>query len=979
MKTYIKNYLRTGCIAFAMLVCALPIHTNDKKESIDLKIAPAIELSLESGKIFKGTVKNIDLGFIQAGSGSVSYDASKNEVTLTFDKAQIFDKTFKLELKTTKKAEKISGSIATAEGSGDPEVLGIELAKTSIDIKTKSKEVTLSGTFDFLDLSLKGEFSGSTKEKSASFKAEIEVAKEFKPFKNSDVDNIKDITIKKISAGISGGLKKEKNKIKNAQKAAKSKVGLKGSLFIEGEAEILNIGVKARIEASFKGKDVGISAIAQTTESATIPKMFPENFKDKDGKETMLGQKLGAIALSKASIVVTTQKEFTHEKTTYKRGLNVQAGIALKKNNDNEVIQFIERIFNETDEKTPAEITLSGNIQPKVPPVFELKAGIELKGINFSYPSKDDLKSGEKPNIAFKAPRVQMKLSASGAGQITFGIGGGFDLEFKSSEKPILFDAEIMLRATDFGASFSMQNHWDDAFGLKGFSFGNLGVQATQTYSAFVSGPATLGITALLPATLGFTGEATLNPGKKFKTIKTKFAVNIGKDVREFALEAKIDNIPSMSALLKIIMMQIKEDVSESKLDDVIDKVIPLEISNIHLKIAPFGSSIGKIDIDQGMKAAFKGKLFGEDIGLDMGASFDKLKIHVKGEFPRIELPGLKITGAGGKGKPLIDSEISLERQAICASGEVLIADGLIKSSTHIDMSKAGVFFRFDNRVGPFMACIKGETKVKKEKIDDFKLTIDFKQNLFEELNKLTESLAEVGKTQLEIEGKDKIENKVNLDKIDPNFLQERLKVFRKKQKAIDKAYAAKTKEAKEELDEAEKKLQEAEKAQSAINAAYAPIEDPEEEFEKWKEEKKERKKKYDRIQESYNIEKSDLFKDVFKKIFEAGKEVLVFTMKAVTGILQKGINIERVLFEGSTKDLVQKGKAPEVTIAGKILGSKRCSKFQFNFKKPERSVKEIGTGIIHLIAGGDKTKDCLDNLPPFSCDDDNFDFSCKG
>ncbi len=178
--------------------------------------------------------------------------------------------------------------------------------------------------------------------------------------------------------------------------------------------------------------------------------------------------------------------------------------------------------------------------------------------------------------------------------------------------------------------------------------------------------------------------------------------------------------------------------------------------------------------------------------------------------------------------------------------------------------------------------------------------------------------------------------------------------------------------------------------AEETINKAEEIGEDSKDELVKaGKNAIKELESTYEKVEDEINNIRSELesVRKKFEKQFTSIKDDFISTMESFGDFsetvakeiieraqkldfnfiqnLYKNLNVQRMYFHGSSKDL-SSGIFPNFVIVTGVGNDRRCAEFQFNANQPEQSIADISGELFKLLTT-DKAMPC-DDLPPSPC-----------
>lgn len=654
-------------------------------------------------------------------------------------------------------------------------VAGISFDEAHIDIDTAKKRALISGKTTVLTIPIQGYFAvflGSTK--GAKFAINIPSGVEnWKPFEKLAVPALSDVTINSVKAGFytqyvamtqttqtkdkakTETKKEEKSETKNSAptkeevikdietiiKDAKTKdttsdkiakaitesktytsevfdsvvtngddvtlTGEKGFtavFYIAGRSTILNIVSDVMLKVgTAPGAAFNVALFARLPEGWKLSQSFPDLKPKSNNPNDIWSMICAGIDTFKIDDVMvyagTTDETFNGVKID--PGFNISAAASIDTSVDNIFIKDLIKNGLLREGAKGASMAFSGNIDPRDPKNASFKMNLSSGG--FGIPMGP---------LRFEAADVGLVLRA----RPSVGIAGGFTMIPAKGEQPLQFYIDLAFSPVAFGVSMSMKNIWKDPFGVKGFEFGNLAGNVTQTYTAIAEGIATGSIAFFVPAAIGLTGETKIGVGPCFspetpggKSLCAKAGINLGKDISNFALFVDITNPMSIVLLAEILLQQMNASADILR---PIEQLFPIKIKRGKLYFVPLGTNIGEIKIQQGIGAALYLDIFGREAHIDCSIGLDGLT--AKGKLPAFDFGIIKMTNHDDTCNTQLMTTPKPEESAcgptidIQANSENVhfIIDGLMKlgpllqSKTKWYISTKGIHFETESFIG---------------------------------------------------------------------------------------------------------------------------------------------------------------------------------------------------------------------------------------------------------------------------------------
>lgn len=330
----------------------------------------------------------------------------------------------------------------------------------------------------------------------------------------------------------------------------------------------------------------------------------------------------------------------------------------------------------------PAGLTMYGSFNPFNPQGCIFKIGLSTGSFGLSIPP-----------LVFNAASVNLAVR----GQPTVGLEGTFSVIPEPGELPLVFAAEILAGIIDFGLAFSMQNIWQNPFGLTGISFGNLGIKATQSYEAVIAAFGDAGLSALIPSQLAMTGQASVGT---IHPLSGQLTISLGTNIQELALVMQVNNPPTLPNIVAAVLEQ--RGIDPVVLQPILN-FIPLNILSALIYFVPNTIQIGNVTVDQGIGFDMSGQIFGQESRIC--ASLDLNGIVAKGELPKIDFGALyTITDVTGLRGADFDLLLSLTQGiGITADCRVKLL-GVFDSLCDVHISTDGMRYHTRTNVGPIDA-----------------------------------------------------------------------------------------------------------------------------------------------------------------------------------------------------------------------------------------------------------------------------------
>lgn len=303
---------------------------------------------------------------------------------------------------------------------------------------------------------------------------------------------------------------------------------------------------------------------------------------------------------------------------------------------------------------------------------------------------------------------IRIFLTPEPSFQLIFGL----DVCIPKQHDTLHFDFALDINAIEATGSATMKNWWQNPFGIQGLKIGpEVALQVGIIYDQFV--------TTGTPSEFGIAG------GLAIGTIEAAMAVNISEDPTHEILMGKLNEL-SLKDLVAFA-----ETITELKIDE---DAMPnfFEFRDVELYCAPSGGMIGTITYQPGF--SFSGDLTLFEKRVAVYTLFSEIGVEAKGEFDKIDIGPLKITGENGKNATL-NLELTNEKQLIHIDGAFEFLDR--SAGIYVDISTQGIHFEFEEQfVGLMKYKLKGDSQgtITNPASLDFTLTSEFDNNLSEYL-----------------------------------------------------------------------------------------------------------------------------------------------------------------------------------------------------------------------------------------------------
>ncbi len=495
------------------------------------------------------------------------------------------------------------------------------------------------------------------------------------------------------------------------------KIGLRSdkTFYFSGLAAIL--GLKAETVLNKVKGGISLNAVP------------PKDWKITDMIAEAKGTILEKLDLSSVKILASSTTYLDKELgVMISKGFSLFAKIPL--DNLGEIKEFLK--------DAPKELTIAGTI------------GTSLKSCALTIEVPISIKIGDSVEIK--------KFSARIGGlppQLSFISTVEFTPPKAAEDEKLIFSSKIFMDpiTATLGIAGSMEGKWENPFGIKGLTVGDLALEAG------------INIATLIPSRIGFAGKTYV--GEKTLEIATKIT---WPRVAELALVARMTGEDRTLSLKDLATIPAKAGV---KLP--IDKLPDISIYDLNIYIVPIPLKIGEILYDQGITVS--GKLQVYDKAAEVFATIKPEGIIIFGYMPKVKLGNiLELSGVGKDRElgtpddgPIIDIKITPEEQYLFMDGQTTLLQGALSSYVHAEITKDGMHFITDTKLfDQIQVYIEGKTVEKNGIIEDFTidglfrsdLTETIKNEIIKAANKMNEMISGgIDKAQHEV---DKIQGEIN-------------------------------------------------------------------------------------------------------------------------------------------------------------------------------------------------------------------------
>lgn len=316
--------------------------------------------------------------------------------------------------------------------------------------------------------------------------------------------------------------------------------------------------------------------------------------------------------------------------------------------------------------------------------------------------------------LQFTIANIQTELDSLGL-EVTANPSIGFFsriyLQPPNSDR-LTFSLFLRFNTQTLTLEASLLGIWNNIFGIRGVSIGNLGIRVDKAYSDIANIPALLVpgvnigalVKALLPSGIGFAGEIQIQDPEYLNEDPLILQIQsiISQKVDDIGFFGYL-NTGTYNSIAVITNKTTKLFLQGQQLpSDLYDALDQIRLNILSLKFVPTGAKVGDITIEQG---------FGFEIDayfLDRFNLIGKFEIgkgfYFKGELPRINIPGILQfygTKLGSEGKliedpsknPTIEIDVNLQsilQSSIKANAYLRLFDA-ISLATNFNISKSGL------------------------------------------------------------------------------------------------------------------------------------------------------------------------------------------------------------------------------------------------------------------------------------------------
>lgn len=375
------------------------------------------------------------------------------------------------------------------------------------------------------------------------------------------------------------------------------KTGIKGSIQLTGAASLGSLIGKtpeeikrmpaleatARVMAEVSAEsETGFNALldASVEKLPTISQLFPELFENlpgtrvvdepgQDGTMQRVSESLDSeavrgaiefidlIRINNARLVISTKEVRRGSGTqtyVFDKGINLLADVTMDFANErNPIMQLTKGVLVNTGQS---------------------KAGFQLKAVILPSAIRDSsfeiaLGAGDLGVQIATAVVTRANFAVVIKGEPAVGIRAGFSLIPNPGAQPLEFTGGVFFNPYKVGVVCSMKNVWMEPFGVKGFSFGNLGTQWKQDYAsiataiqstaAALTGVGAAGTAAawaqalLLPTDFGLAGETTFVRGSSRQRLEGELQTQVEEELAKMLAE---DTTKTFTPLEQELMRQ---------------------------------------------------------------------------------------------------------------------------------------------------------------------------------------------------------------------------------------------------------------------------------------------------------------------------------------------------------------------------------------------------------------------------------------
>jgi len=485
--------------------------------------------------------------------------------------------------------------------------------------------------------------------------------------------------------------------------------------FVEGQVEIFNLALAARVSFIAKKSGIGVAFKAG----------LPEKWKLSDSLPGLKG--LDIIEYDGAFLSLSSI-QYIDEDT----GVNIRPGLTLYGSfNPKTIFSVLSNV-----ETVPTKVSVYGVISTNIE---NIRLGYKLANL-IPLPTKGPIKE------------VGAAIEITGTPAINLVLNLG--IQPTPKDEILQFTGRLAAGMQDVSIALSMEEMWYNVFGIKGLTLGDVAVELEANYATLMSSG--------LPSGFGMTAKYGFGTGDRRK--EAMFAAKVA--LSSFVLEAQANE---SFAYGEIIGMAKEMAINAAKepfrlqgktppkvFNDIetafkritnapgIKQFLNLQFKNAHLKIVPIPTKIGEIDFPMGLTV--QGELLCLNQGIGIKQIVSTSGITGEGWIKEIKIGKIfKLSGTGLDKKygtaddaAIMSINLNTQKQGVLSSCDVELFG--IKRQADLSLDKDGFFLYLEGKIGNlFEAKIDLRTSGNL-KNPDFKfkahLKNDFKQTLIDAIKK---------------------------------------------------------------------------------------------------------------------------------------------------------------------------------------------------------------------------------------------------
>jgi len=378
------------------------------------------------------------------------------------------------------------------------------------------------------------------------------------------------------------------------------------------------------------------------------------------------------------------------EPATIQRGIPLQATLGFAENTGNTIVETLMRLC-----KTPGLpiIRLSGNCDPYNPRNFTLQAALEHETYTL-----------QLGNLELSSPSVA--IVATGAP--TIGLKTQFFAQPTPQDSPLRLVCTIDFTPTQVALAGSLMGTWENPFGIQGFAFSDLAIMGSQTYEAIAqaiaAGAASNGagvLRVLIPHDFGLAGGTTLGTGPL--ATQGRVRARFGTNFTQAGIAIELAHPRTISELVALLL----ETTTGESLTGI-SSIPSLPLTDITVHIVPQGTTIGEVQLEQGIGFSAGLDLCGIHASCHGAVDGPHMQAILGGEIQSFAIGPLAFTGSGGTDRLHLNGIIAPTKHSLDVSGRLQVLDILNTALTLHWRPDNSIAFATNTTFGPFQGAIAG-------------------------------------------------------------------------------------------------------------------------------------------------------------------------------------------------------------------------------------------------------------------------------